>query len=93
MLNEDRYFVVSMGGIEAVVKLRANKVFKILNCSNYEFCYHFDHLIYGACPSYCPVIIEFKKHLFRKREPKAVLYEIKETSDLKEQVPLCECEL
>lgn len=93
MLN-DRYFVVSMGNIETVVKLKtSNKVFKVLKCSNYEFCYHFDHLIYGACPSYCPVVIEFKKYLFRKREPKAVFHEINETTALKEQVPLYECEL
>lgn len=92
MLYEDRYFVVSLESIEAVVKLEDfNKVFKVLNCSNYEFCHYANHLIYGACPNYCPVIIEFKKYLFRKRKPKAVFHEIKKTTDLKEKMPLGEC--
>ncbi len=85
--------LLTLGGIEAVVKLKTSKVFKVLKCSNYEFCYHFDHLIYGACPSYCPVIIEFKKYLFRRRKPKSVFHEIKEPTALEEKVPLYECEL
>lgn len=94
MLNKDRYFVVSLESVEALIKLEAfNKVFKVLKCSNYEFCYHANLLIYGACPNYCPVIIEFKKYLFRKREPKALFHEIKKTSDLKEKMPLGECVL
>lgn len=83
MLGEHRYFSVIMKNIETIVRVdTVNKNIKILNCSNFEACYHLKQLKNGVCPSYCPTIVELKKYVFRDRKtkPKVHIRELEESA-------------
>ncbi|HID43337.1 MAG TPA: hypothetical protein EYP30_06125 [Archaeoglobaceae archaeon] len=74
----ERFFIIaSSPTLQAVVGVNG-KVIRTLDCTNFEFCYYSGVLVNGKCPQYCEVIAEFKKFLFRKREPKAKIREIQE---------------
>ncbi|MFP4557904.1 MAG: hypothetical protein ACOC5L_04100 [Halobacteriota archaeon] len=89
MTEELRYFSVVMRNIDAIARVDTfKKDVKILNCSNFEACYHLKQLTYGVCPSFCPAIVELKKYVFRGRAPKAQIHELEEKAAIKQQDPM-----
>lgn len=89
MLEEQRYFSVVMKNIEAIARVDTiNKSIKILNCSNFEPCYHLKQLTNGVCPGYCPAIVELKKYVFRDRKPKAQIRELEESTVMEGKNPV-----
>ncbi|MFO7966891.1 MAG: hypothetical protein R6U44_04765 [Archaeoglobaceae archaeon] len=88
MREEHRYFSVVMKNIEAVARVDTiNKRIKIINCSNFEPCFHLKQLTNGVCPGYCPAIVELKKYVFRGRNPKADIREL-ESAAIENEDPL-----
>jgi len=76
MPENDRYFVVKLKYIQAIVCVTDKNV-NVIRCTNFETCYQSRFLIYGICSNYCPVIAETKKYLFRGIKPKAEIHEIR----------------
>jgi hypothetical protein len=77
MADESRCFKVNLSSIEAIVFVDVEEKKIKASCSNYEYCYYSKILNRGECPKYCEVISELRKYLFRGREPKAEITEIK----------------
>ncbi len=89
MREEIRYFSVVMKNIEAIARVdTVNKRIKIINCSNFEPCYHLKQLTQGTCPGYCPAIVELKKYVFRDRKPSAEIRELEESTAVEDDNPL-----
>ncbi len=79
MLEEHRYFEIQRKSVRALVRVdTVNTGVKILECSNMELCYSKKILTYGVCPNYCPIIADMKKYMFRNREPKSQIKEVKD---------------
>ncbi len=80
MKGEHRCYRVDFSNIEAIVFVDiVDKRIKA-SCTNYELCYYSRVLVDGECPKYCEIISEVRKYVFRGREPKVNIQEIKVTA-------------
>lgn len=79
MLEEHKYFEIERKKVQALVRVdTVNTGVKVLECNNMELCYSKKILTYGVCPSYCPIIVDVKKYMFRNREPKVQIREVED---------------
>jgi len=76
MADDIKYFIVNLPRTKATVAVDVrNKMLKVIECSNRDFCTNFK-IVVDDCPPYCQVIVEAKNHLFKRGRVKAVIYEI-----------------